>query len=178
MKIGYNSNFITKEYGIISGYVLPMVMMPSFLSGAISSALLPVISKSYANKKLKETKRKLKLACFLSIFIGIICTIILFLFPKFCLKTIFNTNLGVNYLKVASIIFLISYILNPLSSCMQAMNKSKELMKINIIGVSIKTIILFLLTFLDINMWSLLISSGIQFIYVTIKMINIIRKSL
>ena len=56
MKIGYNSNFITKEYGIISGYVLPMVMMPSFLSGAISSALLPVISKSYANKKLKETK--------------------------------------------------------------------------------------------------------------------------
>ena len=61
---------------------------------------------------------------------------------------------------------------------MQAMNKSKELMKINIIGVSIKTIILFLLTFLDINMWSLLISSGIQFIYVTIKMINIIRKSL
>lgn len=178
MKIGYNSNFITKEYGIISGYVLPMVMMPSFLSGAISSALLPVISKSYANKKLKETKRKLKLACFLSIFIGIICTIILFLFPKFCLKTIFNTNLGVNYLKVASIIFLISYILNPLSSCMQAMNKSKELMKINIIGVSIKTIILFLLTFLDINMWSLLISSGIQFIYVTIKMINIIRKNL
>ena len=61
---------------------------------------------------------------------------------------------------------------------MQAMNKSKELMKINIIGVSIKTIILFLLTFLDINMWSLLISSGIQFIYVTIKIINIIRKSL
>ena len=57
---------------------------------------------------------------------------------------------------------------------MQAMNKSKELMKINIIGVSIKTIILFLLTFLDINMWSLLISSGIQFTYVTIKMINII----
>ena len=178
LKLGYQTTYITKEYGIISGYVLPMVMMPNFLSGAISNALLPVISKSYANKKLKETKRKLKLACFLSIFIGIICTIILFLFPKFCLKTIFNTNLGVNYLKVASIIFLISYILNPLSSCMQAMNKSKELMKINIIGVSIKTIILFLLTFLDINMWSLLISSGIQFIYVTIKMINIIRKSL
>ena len=43
----------------------------------------------------------------------------------------------------------------------------------------LKTIlILFLLTFLDINMWSLLISSGIQFIYVTIKIINIIRKSL
>lgn len=178
LKLGYQTTYITKEYGIISGYVLPMVMMPNFLSGAISNALLPTVTKSYANKKYKETKRKLLLACNLSLIIGAIFTIILFIFPKECLKLLFNTTLGSNYLKITSIIFLISYILNPLSICMQAMNKSKELMKINIIGVSIKTIILFLLTFLDINMWSLLISSGIQFIYVTIKMINIIRKSL
>lgn len=178
LKLGYQTSYITKEYGIISGYVLPMVMMPNFLSGAISSALLPVISKSYANKKYKETKRKLILACKLSLLIGIICTIILFIFPEECLKLLFNTTLGANYLQITSIIFLISYILNPLSSCMQAMDKSKQLMKINIIGVIIKTSLLFILTYLDINMWPLIISYGIQYIYITIKIINIIRKNL
>ena len=178
LKLGYQTSYITKEYGIISGYVLPMVMMPNFLSGAISSALLPVISKSYANKKYKETKRKLILACKLSLLIGIICTIILFIFPEECLKLLFNTTLGANYLQITSIIFLISYILNPLSSCMQAMDKSKQLMKINIIGVIIKTSLLFILTYLDINMWPLIIACGVQYIYITIRIINVIRKNL
>lgn len=178
LKLGYQTSYITKEYGIISGYVLPMVMMPNFLSGAISSALLPVISKSYANKKYKETKRKLILACKLSLLIGIICTIILFIFPEECLKLLFNTTLGANYLQITSIIFLISYILNPLSSCMQAMDKSKQLMKINIIGVIIKTSLLFILTYLNINMWTLIIACGVQYIYITIRIINVIRKNL
>ena len=178
LKLGYQTTYITKEYGIISGYVLPMVMMPNFLSGAISNALLPAVTKSYANKKYKETKRKLLLACNLSLIIGVIFTIILFIFPKECLKLLFNTTLGSNYLKITSIIFLISYILNPLSICMQAMDKSKELMKINIIAVIIKTSLLFTLTCLNINMWPLIISYGIQYIYITIKIINIIRKNL
>lgn len=178
LKLGYQTTYITKEYGIISGYVLPMVMMPNFLSGAISNALLPTVTKSYANKKYKETKRKLLLACNLSLIIGAIFTIILFIFPKECLKLLFNTTLGSNYLKITSIIFLISYILNPLSICMQAMDKSKELMKINIIGVIIKTSLLFILTYLDINMWPLIIACGVQYIYITIRIINVIRKNL
>lgn len=178
LKLGYQTTYITKEYGIISGYVLPMVMMPNFLSGAISNALLPTVTKSYANKKYKETKRKLILACKLSLLIGIICTIILFIFPEECLKLLFNTTLGANYLQITSIIFLISYILNPLSSCMQAMDKSKQLMKINIIGVIIKTSLLFILTYLDINMWPLIIACGVQYIYITIRIINVIRKNL
>lgn len=178
LKLGYQTTYITKEYGIISGYVLPMVMMPNFLSGAISNALLPTVTKSYANKKYKETKRKLLLACNLSLIIGAVFTIILFIFSKECLKLLFNTTLGSNYLKITSIIFLISYILNPLSICMQAMDKSKELMKINIIAVIIKTSLLFTLTYLNINMWPLIISYGIQYIYITIKIINIIRKNL
>ena len=61
---------------------------------------------------------------------------------------------------------------------MQAMDKSKELMKINIIAVIIKTSLLFTLTYLNINMWPLIISYGIQYIYITIKIINITRKNL
>ena len=75
--IGWTSASITKEYGIISGYILPMVMMPSFLTGAISSALLPIITKLYSLKDYKGVKRKIKQALFYSLLIGGPCTIFL-----------------------------------------------------------------------------------------------------
>lgn len=70
-KLNYTSSQITAEYGILSGYVLPMVMMPSFLTGAISSALLPVITKFYSQGKKLWVKQKVKQAILISLAIGI-----------------------------------------------------------------------------------------------------------
>lgn len=64
LALGYSTTYMTNEYGIMSGYVLPMVSMPSFLTGAISNALLPVISKAYHYKRTNEVKRKIKQAIF------------------------------------------------------------------------------------------------------------------
>ena len=49
-KAGYSNTFITREYGIINGYVYPLLLLPSFFTMAISNALLPVISNSYSHK--------------------------------------------------------------------------------------------------------------------------------
>ena len=49
-KVGYSNNFITTNYGIINGYVYPLLLLPSFFTMAISNALLPVVSNSYSNK--------------------------------------------------------------------------------------------------------------------------------
>ena len=37
-KVGYSSQFITLEYGIINGYVYPLLLLPSFFTMAISNA--------------------------------------------------------------------------------------------------------------------------------------------
>jgi len=60
--IGYSSIYINYNYGIITGYVIPLIMTPSFFTMAISQALLPTISKDYALKKKKSVKTKIKLA--------------------------------------------------------------------------------------------------------------------
>jgi len=69
--LGYDNNYITYEYGIITGYVFPMVMMPNFLTGAISSALLPEITRNYAKKNIKEVRRRIKQSFFYSCVIGL-----------------------------------------------------------------------------------------------------------
>lgn len=168
LSIGYNNNYITVEYGIISGYVFPMVMLPQFLSGAVANALLPTISSYNALNMKKAIKRKLYQAIIFSLLIGIFFTIIFMVFPKLSLKLMFNTTEGANYLLIAAPIFLLTYIQGPIVSTLQAMDKAKIVMNSSLIGVIIKTIVLFLTLYLDIHMYSLLIAIFVQYLIVTI----------
>ena len=167
LKIGYSSTEITNEYGIISGYIFPMVMMPQFLSGAISSALLPAISKYHSQKNTSQIKRKLYLAIVISLLIGLFFTIIFMIFPDRSLKLMFNEVHGTNYLLIAAPIFLLTYVQGPILSTLQAINNADIVMKSSLIGVIIKSIVLFILLYLDIKMYALLIAIFIQYITIT-----------
>lgn len=168
LSIGYNNDYITLEYGIISGYVFPMVMLPQFLSGAVANALLPTISSYNALNMKKAIKRKLYQAISFSLLIGIFFTIIFMIFPELSLKLMFNTTEGAKYLFFAAPIFLLTYIQGPIISTLQAMDKAKIVMNSSLIGVIIKTIVLFLTLYLDIHMYSLLIATFIQYLIITI----------
>ncbi len=178
IKIGYDTSHITKEYGIISGFIFPMVMLPQFLSGAISSALLPTISTLNSKKNYQAIKRKLSQAIIFSLLIGIIFTIIFCIFPKQSLNIMFNTTEGYKYLILASPIFLLTYIQGPIISTLQAINKAKIVMTSSLIGTILKTISLYLLLYLDINMYALLIAILIQYLYITTYQYTKLKKLL
>ena len=107
LKVGYSNYTITTEYGIITGYVLPLLLLPSFFTNAISQALLPVVSNSYSNKNYKYTRKKIKQAILISLLIGIPSTLIFILFPTKLLKIIYKTNEGANYIKILAPIFIL-----------------------------------------------------------------------
>ena len=178
IKLGYTNNYITIEYGIINGYVYPLLLLPSFFTMAISNALLPVVSRNYINKNYKYVNNKIKQACFFSLLIGIPCTLIFMFIPQIPLNFIYNTNLGINYIKVIAPFFLLHYIQSPLTVVLQAIDKAGCAMKGTLIGGIIKLILLFLLTLLNIGMWGLIISSIINIIYVTLHHIYYVRKYL
>ena len=140
---GYSINYITLEYGIITGYSMPLLLLPGFFTGAISSSLIPVVSKSYVNNNYSYIKKKIKQALVLSLSIGLPATIILFLFPSFFLNLLYGINVGENYLRCLSIPFLLYYVELPLSAILQATNKAKEVMLDNVLGIFIKTILLY-----------------------------------
>jgi stage V sporulation protein B len=165
--LNYNSSFVTREYGIINGYVLPMLLLPSFFTMAISQALIPVISKSYVLKDMSNVKRKIKQAIYFSLIVGIPVTVVLFIYPDVFLKLIYNTDEGINYVKVLAPIFILQYIQSPLSASLQAMGKAKISMYGTLIGIIIKTSTLALFTSFRIGMWGLIISTIFGIIFVT-----------
>lgn len=178
MKSGYSLSYITQEYGIIAGYSMPLLLLPGFFTGAVSNSLLPVISKAHANKEYLYIKRKLKQAITISLAIGLPVTIILFIFPEFFLKLIYGTTHGGTYLKALAIPFLFYYIELPFAACLQAISKSKDVMIDNIIGIILKTILLYILSLLNIGIYSFIIASSVNIIYVTCNHYRHIKKAL
>jgi len=167
LKAGYSNSFIVNEYGILSGYVMPLLTLPSFFTLAISQALIPVVSNSYSNERYIYTKNKIKQGIFFSLLIGIPVTIFFILFPALPLKLIYNTNQGINYIKIMAPIFLLHYIQSPISSSLQAMGKAKISMKGTLYGMILRTITLFIGSSLKIGLWGLVMATSINIIFVT-----------
>ena len=166
--VGYDNKYIVMEYGIITGYVQPLILLPSFFTMAISTSLLPVISSSYSKGNYFYAKKKLKQALVISLGIGLIFTIIFMLIPELLLKFIYNTNLGVNYIRVISPFFLLHYIQGPLTAYLQATNKANIAMIGTLIGSIIKNILLLILP-VFLGIWGFIISSIANIFYVTIQ---------
>ena len=178
LKVGYSTEFITTEYGVITAFVMPMLLLPSFFTNAISNAMFPIISREYSKKNIKYIKNKLKQAIIFSLLIGIFTIIIINIFPEFLLKFFYKTSLGVNYLRFLSPIFILYSLEAPLSSFLEATNHAKDVTMDNLIGIIIKTIFLFILSFFKIGLYSLLISMIINILIVTLRHIKCIKKTI
>lgn len=177
-KVGYSNSFITLNYGIVNGYVYPLLLLPSFFTLAISNALLPVISNAYSHRNYQYTKYKIKQAISISLLVGIPCTCLFMIMPEFFLKLIYNTTKGASYIKIIAPVFIFHYIQTPLTSCMQAMGYAKEAMFGTLFGAIIKTMLLFSLSFLKIGIWGLIIATISNIIFITIHHIYYIKKKI
>ena len=177
LHIGYDGNYITQEYGIITGYVYPLLLIPSFFTSAISTSLLPVISNSYSKGNFKYTKKKLKQALGLSLIIGILFTLVFLLIPELLLKLIYNTSLGIKYVRIVAPFFLLHYIQGPLTAYLQAINMADVAMNGTLIGAVIKNMLLIVLP-IFMGIWGFIIASITNIFYVTIQHIYYTKKSL
>lgn len=164
-KLSYPNEYIIREYGIINAYVMPIILLPSFFTNAISQSLIPVVSENYHRNNIKEIKRKIKQALIISLTIGVSYLTILFFKSDLLLHFLYNSNEGVNYIKFILPIFLFHYLEQPLLSCLQAMNKSHINLKISLVNMFIRTIILAGLLFLDIGIYGLLIALMINIMF-------------
>lgn len=167
-KVGYSLPYIVNQYGILSGYVMPILLLPSFFSSAISQALLPTISKEYSSSRITTVKRKLSFGVFVSLSIGMVCTIFFVGFPSFFLNIIYNTTSGISYMRFLAPICLFQYLQAPLASCLDAIGRSRDVMMANIIGVGVRTLFLTVFSFFKIGLWGLIFAIGLNVVIVTL----------
>ncbi len=164
---GFNISYIIREYGVINGYSVSLLLLPQFFTQSISTSLVPEISKYYEIKDKKMCTKRIKQIVALSLTIGLISTIVLLINPAYFLNLIYKTTKGVKYIKALAPFFLLYFIETPLSNCLQAMNKSKEAFIIVTVSSIIKLFLIVFLSILNKGINSLIISTSVSIVFST-----------
>jgi stage V sporulation protein B len=145
---------------------------------AISQALIPSISKSYAEGNKKYVTHKIKQGIILSLCVGIPMTIFLVIKPTFLLEFLYHTKEGSLYLQVLAPIFLVQYIQSPMSSSLQAIGKATVSMKATLLGTTIRTLCLLIFLNFKIGLWPFVIAISASIILTSLYEAKSLKKLL
>ena len=145
-KQGYSSEEITLNYGILSSYVMPLLLFPGFFSLAVSNYLLPNLSSLIAKNKYYEGQKLFyKILIFTGI-LGLFFTLIFMFFGDKIIKIIYHVNYGNKEIKLLAFPFIIYYIETPINTAMHALNQSKIAFKSSLISSCVRVILLITLS--------------------------------
>ncbi len=163
---GLSSSYIRSLYGIYNMYSLSILMMPSFIINTLSTSLTPEISKNYNNKK--HIKRRLNQSLQFTLFISIIFYTVIFLYPEFFLKLLYDTSKGASYIRVLTPLFILYNLSNPLMGCLNGMGKTNTVFKVSFVCILVKTIIMVILLFIMPGINGLVVS---EIVYIILNFI-------
>ena len=144
-RLGLTQNFIQDQYAILSGYVVSMLVTPTFFCTIIYRLYLPIATDDLYYHKSTAFLHLIfaLLICFL---IGLTFTLIFYFFPKRSLMILYNTTNGYQQLKYMSFPFLLFYLQTPLSTILQAKNKNKVMFIISMIECTLEIILTYTLS--------------------------------
>lgn len=165
---GYSNKYISLEYGIINGYTIQLLLLPSFFTNAISTSIIPLISNAYSNKRYDYIKKKIMQIILLSLMIGISYISIVMYKKEYIMNLIYNTNNGVNYINIMAPVFILLYLEGPINSILITFNKSKFILKTSIISIILKYSLMILLSFLKFGIYSFIIPMLINIIFIVL----------
>ena len=157
--MGYANEMSTKMYGAVSGFAIPLLFMPSFISAAVTQTIVPAISKAYKNHDYVTIHRRLSLAFKVAFFGSGFYMMIVMIFPYEIMELLYHSHTGAEFLKVMAPVFLLLYFQAPLVASLQAIGEAKFAMKASLVASVVKISIMTALMLIPgMNIWGLVIS--------------------
>ncbi|MBB6451891.1 stage V sporulation protein B [Salirhabdus euzebyi] len=142
---GFTVTQSTKLYGELTGFVLPLLFLPTFITSSLSTALVPSISEAEAKKQKKLIHFRIHQSIRLSFASGALATIVLFIFAKPILLFVYNDADASYFLSLMAPFFILLYFQAPLQAALQALDLAKQAMYNSVIGSIVKLATLLIL---------------------------------
>ena len=144
-QLGLTQNYIQDQYAILSGYVVSLLVTPTFFCTIIYRLYLPIATDDLYYHK-STAFLHLLYALLICLLIGLPFTLIFYFFPKQSLMVLYNTTSGYQQLKYMAFPFLLFYLQTPLSTILQAKNKNIVMFIISIIECTLEIILTYTLS--------------------------------
>jgi stage V sporulation protein B len=142
---GVTTAIATKQYGELTGYALPLLFLPSFITYSLSVSLVPAISEAAAQNKTLLIEHRLQQALRLSFVSGGLAVVVLYVFAEPVMNLMYGSSTGAIFVKVMAPFFIFYYFQGPLQAALQALDLAKAAMINSLIGAVIKIGVVFAL---------------------------------
>lgn len=143
---GVHTSLATKQYGELTGYAIPLLYFPTFITHSLAVALIPNISEADAGRNDRLIHYRIHQAIRISFASGAIATVIFTLFSEPILQFMYGTSAASRFIVFMAPFYLLMYIQFPLIATLQALDYAKIAMINSIISTVIKFTILIVLT--------------------------------
>lgn len=138
VKYGYTMNEALSVYGIYSGMAMPFIMFPATITMAISTMLLPAVSKAHSSGNKKQIKKLIRRTSYFCLVTGMTATVFFLLFGNICASLFFHNEFAGRYLTVMSFLCPFLYLNMTYSSILNGLGKPHMTFVITVVCTLIK----------------------------------------
>ncbi|WP_338470368.1 stage V sporulation protein B [Niallia sp. XMNu-256] len=142
---GVATTVATKQYGALTGFALPLLMLPSFVTHSLSTSLVPAISEANSQNNMRLVEYRLQQALRFVFISGGLAMIVLYILAEPLMQVMYGSASGSGFIKLMAPFFLLYYCQAPLQATLQALNLARAAMINSLIGAVVKTAVIFLL---------------------------------
>ncbi|MDQ1144903.1 stage V sporulation protein B [Bacillus sp. SORGH_AS 510] len=135
----------TKQYGALTGYAMPLLMLPSFVTFSLATSLVPAISEANSQNNFKLIEYRLQQALRFVFLTGGLAVIVLYVLADPLMQLMYGSTKGAYFIRLMAPFFLFFYYQGPLQAVLQALNLARAAMINSLIGAVVKTAVIFLL---------------------------------
>jgi stage V sporulation protein B len=135
----------TKQYGALTGFAMPLLLLPSFVTYSLATSLVPAISEANSQNNKQLIEHRLQQALRFAFLTGGLSVIILYVLADPLMELMYGSTKGAYFIRIMAPFFLFYYYQGPLQAVLQALNLARAAMINSLIGAIVKTAVIFLL---------------------------------
>ncbi len=135
----------TKQYGALTGFALPLLMLPSFITNSLATSLVPAISEANSRNERNLIEYRLQQALRFTFLTGGLAVILLYVLSEELMQIMYGSTSGAPFIRLMAPFFIFHYYQGPLQATLQAMNLARAAMINSLIGAIVKTAVIFFL---------------------------------
>lgn len=135
----------TRQYGALTGYAMPLLMLPSFITFSLATSLVPAISEANSRNNHKLIQYRLQQTLRWTFLTGGLAVIVLYVLADPLMQLMYGSTKGAYFIRIMAPFCLFYYYQGPLQAVLQALNLARAAMINSLIGAIVKTAVIFLL---------------------------------
>lgn len=161
---GVSSVLIARQYGMLTGYVMPLLFLPGFINQSLGITLVPAISEANIRDNFRLVHHRLNQAIRAALIVGTPSTVFMYLFAPELMTVIYRAPAAAPLLRLIAPFFILNYLQTPLQSTLVGIGQAKTAMFNNFIAKCLTVTLIYPLAAnlkLGINGVILAISMGV-----------------